>query len=271
MRIIDCSKDSHLESAVQLAPEAGIASGSIAAEHRMDVYINERLAMRLTCTPAHLDELAVGRLLTEGLISRADEIQDLYICEQGLRAKVTLPGEAANRFWQRDALEESTCCTDNRVLLSGGGEIKPVRPIPWKAEWILDIAESMNQEAPLYKETHAVHACYLAMEGRVLCCREDIGRHNALDKAIGWACLNEIDLQKCLLFTTGRMPADMVNKAIRAGVPVMASKTFPSDRGIALARQARLTLITLRPGGNILVWTSGKNDERNESNGPGMD
>ena len=84
-----------------------------------------------------------------------------------------------------------------------------------------------------------------------------------MDKVIGWALITGTDVIRCTLFTTGRMPADMVIKAIRAGIPLLASKTFPTDQGMALAKQARLTLLTIRPDGEILVWIDGQDTERN--------
>ena len=248
-RLTDCTAQAILENS------GGHAD--VAAEHRMDVYLNDRLAMRVVCTPEHLDELAVGRLLTEGLIRQPGDIRTVFLCEWGTRAKIMLSETAGAQLMDAETAAVSTCCTDNRTLLSSERPLKPVRPAAWDPQWLLGIAERMREEEPLYGKTHAVHACYLAEEDRILCVREDIGRHNALDKVIGWACIHEIDLGRCLLFTTGRMPADMVSKAIQCGVPVMASKTYPTDQGIGLARQANLTLVTVRPGGRIYVWNDG--------------
>ena len=255
MQIIDCAKDSGLECFRGIALAGETAAEAVAAEHRISVFLNERLAMRLTCTPQHLDELVIGRLRTEGLIRRAEDVRQLYICEQGLRARVTLEPDAAERLTEPEAETVGTCCTDNRTLLSGAEEPVPVTPVPWKAAWLRHAAEGMRREQQLYEATHAVHACCLFREDRILCCREDIGRHNALDKAIGWALIAEEDLTRCMLFTTGRLPTDMVSKAIRAGVPLLVSKTFPTDLGVELARTAHLTLVTLRPDGRIIVWS----------------
>ena len=262
MRIIDCSLDSHLAREQQITLRGEEKPFTLAAEHTLSVWINERLAMRLTCTPEHLDELVLGRLLTEGLIREPEEIQEIYICEQGLRARVLMAEEAAARIVPADADTVGTCCTDNRVLFKSAPEAPAaLSPIPWTDEWLQAAPAQLQSQQPLYEATHAAHACCLLREGRLLCCREDIGRHNALDKVIGWAALHGVALGQCMLFTTGRLPADMVSKAIRAGVPLLASKTFPTDQGAALARQAGLTLITVRPGGKTLVWQDGRKTE----------
>ena len=163
--------------------------------------------------------------------------------------------DAAERLREPEAETVGTCCTDNRTLLSGAEEPVPVTPVPWEAAWLRHAAEGMRREQQLYEATHAVHACCLFREDRILCCREDIGRHNALDKVVGWALITGENLTRCMLFTTGRLPTDMVSKAIRAGVPLLVSKTFPTDLGVELARKARLTLVTLRPDGRIIVWS----------------
>ena len=261
MRIIECSKDSHLECAEKIIAQNASEPVSVAVEHHMDVFINERPAMRITCTPEHLDELVLGRLLTEGLIRQASDIEEIYICEKGLRAKVLVSRQAEEHMKEAQAVRVDTCCTDNKILLAGERNFMPVTPISWESDWLQSLAERMKSQEPLYSETHAVHACYLAMGDRLLCCREDIGRHNALDKVIGWAMAEKVELSHCLLFTTGRMPADMVSKTIRAGVPLMASKTYPTDQGIALAKEANLTLVTVRPNGTMLIWNNGPDSD----------
>ena len=259
MRIIDCSTDAHLPRTRQIPLCGSEQMANVAAEHTLNVLINERLAMRLTCTPEHLDELVLGRLLTEGLAATAEDIQEIYICDQGLRAKVLLSDEAAARLSWTAPETVGTCCTDNRTLIGGAAEEAGVlTPIPWETEWLRAIPAQLQKEQSLYEETRAAHGCCLLRKGKLLCCREDIGRHNALDKAVGWAVKNGVELSQCMLFTTGRLPADMVSKAIRAGVPLLASKTFPTDRGAALARGHGLTLITVRLGGQALVWSDGK-------------
>ena len=91
--------------------------------------------------------------------------------------------------------------------------------------------------------TQCTHICILGRRGEILFVSEDIGRHNALDKAIGHAVLSDIPLDECMLFTSGRVPLDMVEKVIMAGVPVLVSKAVPTSEAVSLARKSGLTLI----------------------------
>lgn len=238
MRIVDCPETALPPPARKAEALNAPASVEIPSEHEMDVYINGRFALRMVCTPEHLGELTAGRLVTEGWARQREDIRSIEIGDEGLRADVTLE--------QGPAVPE---------------EAPLVTPAPWEANWLCRAAERVRGEEPLYARTHAVHCCYLGQGEKLLCCREDIGRHNAIDKAVGYALIEGIDRGNCFLFTTGRMPADMVLKAARAGVPLLASKTYPTHEGIALARKTRLTLVTLRPGGSLLLWTDGTKEE----------
>ena len=234
----------------------------LAEEHRVVVFLNETSAMQLVCTPEHLDELVVGRLLTEGLIDSLSAIESLYICEQGLRAKVFLREDAAGALSPREEPEVSSCCTDNLVLLQKKDLALPkLSSVSWQPAQLQTLSRCIYENVPLYARTHAVHSCFLGRGDEILCGREDIGRHNAVDKVVGWAALNRIDLSQCMLFTTGRMPLDMVRKAIRARVPLLASKTYPTAEAVALARSQGLTLVTMQKREAPAVWTAPGQDE----------
>lgn len=95
----------------------------------------------------------------------------------------------------------------------------------------------------MHRQTGGTHSCYLGVRDKYVCSMEDIGRHNALDKCIGYALLEQLELSECILFTTGRIPTDMVQKVIAAGIPVLASKAVPTDQAIELAKKYHLNLI----------------------------
>ena len=233
MTIHDLSERRRPEPTLQVPPQIGTAKMELAAEYHMDVWINESPAMRLACTPGHLTELVVGRLYSEGLVEKLSDVESLYVCESGLRAKVLLRGEAASALRRQNVDRVDSCCTDNRLFLAGAASaLRPLAFFRLDSDFVRQIPGIIRDQAPLYAKTHAVHSCHLFRNAQLFCSREDIGRHNALDKVIGYALLHEIPLQECMVYTTGRMPVDMVSKAIRAGIPVMISKTYPTQQAV---------------------------------------
>jgi FdhD protein len=229
----------------------------VLVEHLMDVYVNEQLTMKLICIPEDLTELVLGRLLTEGIIANIDEVESIYICEYGKRARVILKDAEANPT--EDYIEATpSCCTGNHILndyFLNHREVFPVTPIPWKKDWVFDLADRFSDGMPLHSKTWATHSCFLAMHGELLFQCEDIGRHNALDKAIGYALRHQIDLTQCMVYSSGRIPTDMVMKAIRAGIPLLASKASLTREAIQLAAEYQLTLVCAARRDRMKLYT----------------
>lgn len=234
---------SALEKTLVCKPDGSRETGAvqIITEHTMQIFVNETLVMRLVCTPDALKELVVGRLITEGYICSVQDIEQIYICESGHTARVYLK-EAP--VLSKQVCEEPTCCTANQVLLQNARKaLQPLEKAVWEEGWVFSLIQAFCQDSKLHKSTFGTHSCYLAVRGRVLFTAEDIGRHNAMDKAIGYAALEGITPKEMMLFTTGRIPTDMVSKAIAAGAPVLVSKAVPTLQAIELAKEYHLTLI----------------------------
>lgn len=228
----------------------------VLAEHRLEVLVNTVPTMHIVCTPDHLVDLVVGRLLTEGIVRDAEDIGDVYLCEYGTRAQVTLTGRAAD-FARRSVEAVPTCCTGNRMLnayFTDDARPDNVEPIPWEREWVFAAARVFAGDSPLHSTTAGTHSCYLAIEGNVRLCREDLGRHNAFDKVVGAALREGADLCRAMVFSSGRLPEDMVMKAIRAGIPILVTKAVPTDETIRLAREFDLTLICQARPDSVVVY-----------------
>ena len=118
------------------------------------------------------------------------------------------------------------------------------------------MADAFAEGTPLHGITFATHSCLLARKDEILFSCEDIGRHNALDKVIGYALRNQIDLHECMVYSSGRIPTDMVMKAITAGIPVLSSKASPTTEAIELATQYDLTLICAARRDRMKVFCS---------------
>ena len=236
-----------------------VMSDAIQTESLLSVYVNDMLTMKLGCSASHLTDLVIGRLFTEGIIEGPHEVDAVSVCEQSLRADVMLRSRTADL--SRESVEVTpTCCTNNVVVnryFSRDLDLSPVKPIPWLPEQVFAIAEEFGCDRTIHARTRGAHSAYLCREGQVLCVREDIGRHNAFDKVIGWALGNDIDLGACAIFTSGRVPTDMVVKAIRARVPILISKAVATDKTVDMARRYDLTLICEAKADSCLVLNDG--------------
>lgn len=192
---------------------------TVLSEHPVCITVNDCKRIQLVCLPEFLVELTLGHLLTEGFISSADEISSLTVSENGEEIQVVLNNTVQNR------------------------PLSAVTPVDWRAEWVFALADRFAQGMPLHSKTFATHSCFLAKGDSILFQCEDIGRHNALDKAVGFLLRSGLSPESCLLYSSGRMPQDMVRKAIRAGIPTIAAKGSPTAEAIELARRYQLTLI----------------------------
>ncbi len=246
-------------------------------EQVLQVFVNGKLTMRLVCTREYLPELVMGRLLTEKMILCAEDVRSVTVCRFGRNALVTLreregdalpasdsgdggqvqkspegaseePGNKDGRRQENSAAVETvaSCCTGNQILdrsLALDPELRPAAGREVRKEWIFRLADAFAREQPLYAATRSIHSCILSRCGRILFSCEDIGRHNALDKAIGYALLHEIPLPECEVYTSGRIPLDMTEKVIRAGIPVLVSKAAPTVEAVELARSCGIMVI----------------------------
>lgn len=242
------------------SPQGVPGETCVQMEHVLDVYVNDVATMTMTCSPDHLPELVLGRMFSEGMIRGAEEVDIIYVCDQGVRARVYLDDRQAD-FSKRQVDQIPTCCTGTQTLnayFKVADELEKVQPISWNPQWIFDLSALLVTDTPMHKVTFGVHSCFLSRNGEVLYCCEDLGRHNAFDKIIGCALRDGVDLTQCIVYSSGRLPVDMVTKAIRAGIPVLASKAVPTERTIQIAKDHDLTLICSAHPDKMLVLNDPK-------------
>ena len=195
-------------------------SEMVICEHALDLVIDGKPFARIICTRRELREMIVGRLLTQRLIGGADDIEELSFTEDETKAEVRIRAGKGPRALYR--IEQTPA---------------------WRSEWVFALARRFQTGMPLHDETFSTHSAFLMRKGEILYGCEDISRHNAVDKVIGHALTGGVPLSTCILFTSGRVPKDMTEKTVAAGIPMLVTKAAASADAIRFAREYGLTLI----------------------------
>ena len=232
----------------------------VAAEAPLEVRIGGKPTTVLMRTPGHDEELVRGFLFNEGVISSASGILSIGPIrpsrEQtgGSVIEVELANPRKAPSMDRSFYSNSSCgvCGKKTIAsLEVRGSIAGTR-LRVRRSVLESLPERLRAAQPTFAQTGGVHASALfTTEGEAIAVREDVGRHNALDKLIGWALLEgEIPLSEFILLVSGRVSYELVQKAVVASIPFIAAVGAPSSLAVELAERFKLTLVGfLRPGG----------------------
>jgi FdhD protein len=239
----------------------------LAAEEPLEIRIgNDPLTVTMR-TPGHDLELAAGFLLTEGLVSKGSDIRHLANgdgsadVDRGNLVHVSLGPDSGfdPQKMRRQFFAASSCgiCGKASIDAIRSRTLRSPNPnfrVP--ADTLIGLPDLVRASQAVFGRTGGLHAAALVdKEGGVLVVREDIGRHNAVDKVIGWALLeNRVPLSNNLLFVSGRGGFEIVQKAIVAGLPVVASVSAPSSLAVQLARELQLTLVGFLRGRRFVIY-----------------
>jgi len=241
-------------------------------EEPLALHINGRQVAVLMRLPGMEKELAAGFMISEGLVTSFDDVQMMHHCGQGLPA----PGEqgadgeeSRNRIdvvVRPEALNPEARLEVVRLIRAGCGAVDVDRaeiPLPpvhsavqMSPQAILAMGAVMRGGQALHEGVGGVHAAALCdAEGREIVVCEDVGRHNAVDKAVGHCLLRGIPLERTMLLCSGRLSYEMVTKVIRVGIPVLASVSTPTALAVRLAERFNLTVVGYLRGSRMTVYT----------------
>jgi FdhD protein len=219
------------------------------------IHVNGQELVTLLCTPDRMNFLTLGFLAAEGLIESLDDVALLRVCEdeEGVidvmltKSEISPPGRpvllsGCGRGITFDDLSAS------RAKLNSSLTVSPNQ--------ISSLMRELRQRSEIYRVAGGTHASALAdSEEGLLVMAEDVGRHNTLDKIRGECMFRGIPTKDCLLLTTGRISSEMVNKAVKMEVPIVASLTSPTDLAIRLARAWEMTIVGYVRGDKMNVYT----------------
>ncbi len=237
---------------------------SLAAEEPLEIRIDGIPVTVTMRTPGHDAELAAGFLLTEGMIARREQIASLgatmpraknNVLEVELRESDFDSGDL-----QRNFFAASSCgiCGKASIEAIRRRDLAPLeRGLRMDAELLCGLPETLRAGQAVFSRTGGLHAAALFDEsGALMGVREDIGRHNAVDKMIGWALLEgRIPLNRCVMMVSGRGGFEIVQKALAAGIPILASVSAPSSLAVKLARELGMTLVGFLRGRRFVVYS----------------
>lgn len=228
-----------------------------AGEVPLTIVLDGEELATLLCSPTYLKELVCGFLFTSGLINSAAAIKNLTVDERKWTAFADLASPSALGGTAFKRLYTSGCGKGTMYysVAALSGRKKTVSSLTLSPEEVTALAAGLHRRAAVYLETGGVHAAALAGPGGLELFREDIGRHNALDKVIGARLLAGGDFKDAVLLSSGRVSSDVLLKAGRCGAPVVIARGAPTSQAVRLAREAGVTLIGFARGRRFNVYS----------------
>lgn len=231
---------------------------AVVEEYPLTIWFNEVELATMVCSPNALDELAAGFLLSEGLVRQASDLAGVeFRPEDGsLRISSAAPiAPAAARPRRHITTGAGKSGTDFRFV-NAAGQITPNQSeVRYNAAHLLEMIDLLQQRSATFVLTGGVHSAALADQAGMLCMYEDIGRHNAVDKVLGYALLNSIPVQDKILLLSGRIASEILLKAARAGVPLVLSRSAPTGLTIDLATGLNITVVGFARGKRLSIYT----------------
>jgi len=232
----------------------------VVLEHKVNIYVNGEHYISLMCLPMDLEELAVGFLYSEGLISSYAEIVSIDSSETdnvlivthptSLRSQTVTHGEHEGRTivsgFTRGSVSPSLFNHDNLPVITSKAKIKSGE--------IIDMAAHFSKQSELFQKTGAVHSCMLISDGKELF-YEDIGRHNAVDKIIGKTLIACSPPYNGILLTSGRISSEMLIKTAKANIPILISTSAPTNMAVQIACEMNMTLIGFTRGNRFNIYS----------------
>ncbi|HEX8949519.1 MAG TPA: formate dehydrogenase accessory sulfurtransferase FdhD [Dissulfurispiraceae bacterium] len=224
---------------------------AVALEKRLRVSVNGKEVLSLYCTPLMVRELVVGMFMTEDIIKGGWCAERMSIIH-GDEIIVDIPAEGE-------------VSTEGAVITSGciGGLTFPKRqtlqktddPFKIKAEALKQLFRKFQNASELYKLTGCVHSAGISDGSDILCLAEDIGRHNAVDKVIGYLILENIPFTGKIMLASGRLSSEIVSKCAKWGIPIVASRTSPTSLAVDIAEKSGVTVVGFIRGDRLNIYT----------------
>ncbi|WP_421662145.1 formate dehydrogenase accessory sulfurtransferase FdhD [Lysinibacillus telephonicus] len=232
----------------------------VVTEHAVTVKINQQEFVTMVCTPEYVEDMVVGYLASERIISSFDDIEDIWYQEK--EGFVHIKTKRINPFYQQIQNKRyiTSCCGMSRqgfvfandALASKKMEDVHVRITP---DDCFRLMRDMQESAATFQKTGGVHNASLCDVNGIVLSRMDIGRHNALDKIYGHCLRNNISMQDKIIVFSGRISSEILLKVSKIGCEIVLSKSAPTELALQLAEQLGITTVGFIRQNSLNIYT----------------
>ncbi|MDP3013893.1 MAG: formate dehydrogenase accessory sulfurtransferase FdhD [Candidatus Subteraquimicrobiales bacterium] len=245
--------DGNIEKVSLKAPE----------EKSITLILNGEELVTLMATPVNLKELAIGFLYAEGFIEGITSLKNILTNERRGIVKIE-----TSSIFSKPKRKILTSGFGKGVTFSNPLEERDLKPVAFSkvfsAKGIVNLMAKFLHSTEIHRSTGGVHCSALLSENEIFTIQEDIGRHNTIDKVLGYILLNAIPLEDKMVFTTGRISSEMLYKAIKANIPLVASHSTPTDASIQLGKKFGVSIVGYVRGGKMYIYTHPERIKINE-------
>lgn len=250
----------HLEANVR-----SVRTDEVAHEEPLEMQLDGHAFAVVMRTPGHDEELTTGFLWTEGVVRSLDEVLSLQHCtvvptpeaeDNVMQVRLRTPVDLAQ--FRRNLFASSSCGVCGKATLENALKVqaKLSSSLVLTREVLAAMPARLRAAQPAFSATGGLHAAALFdAHGAALVVREDVGRHNAVDKVIGWALRGGVSMEQCTLMVSGRVSFELVQKAVAARVPVLAGISAPTSLAVRMAEGLGLTLVGFLREGSMNVYS----------------
>ena len=216
---------------------------NLSEEAPVELIINGEKYLTFMCTPINLNELAAGHLYSSGLIDNVKDINSLAACDDIKKISVNMARTIDEGVFQLNNVLASSCGSGSQYNERFFQRPKNESSYEILLSKLKELAIEMFSNAELYKKHGGIHCAALSDGNKILALREDVGRHNAVDKVIGKGVFLEVDFNNSIIITTGRISTDMILKAVNTGIPIVVSRSIPTTMAYEIAERLGITIV----------------------------
>jgi FdhD protein len=225
-------------------------------ENPVTLFINGYQFLTLMILKENLEELITGFLASEGLIEKRQDIKNIIFKNNKTVALIEIEEDFHPNDYKKRTLTSGCGGGKTFINLKDSAEAQEIKSSQqYPAEKFTVLMQKMQQNTNYFQKTGGTHTAALANAEKIIYQLEDIGRHNALDKIIGRALIENINLKDKIMLTSGRISSEMIIKVLKQGIPFLVSRSAPTNAAVKIARDRNITLIGFCRGQRFNIYS----------------